>query len=277
MPAALQTANDVSINHLSPPVTIMKSNGFKDFYRQSIFILIIIATMFTIQNNPIFAADNKKLPLFSGGVSRSDAVLIAFPEYEAEDLISLENNDNLVLELWPQRPGHFIAAMLDAESNETMTLTISILKRVGKTVKKIASNEFQLEEFNWSNRIQLDLAPYRIRSDEFAFGVRNSTSYRSDAHSSSWTTLSLFRLADDSLSRILKTSVNESSISSGEENVENFSKATVHIGPLAENGFYSLLVKTIKGERSVESEKIIQQKKTSNTFHWKDTQYIERK
>jgi hypothetical protein len=240
--------------------------------------------------NPALAADDWQNPVFGGGISRITAIGLAFPEFDSADLVSLAGRDNVALAPWPHRPGCFIAAMLDKEDAEAMTLSVAILQRAGKTVQRIAFGEFKLEEFNWANYIYLDLAPYRIRDKEFAFGVRISTSYTSTAHSSTWSTLHLFRLQGDTITHIFDVAVNSDTIEKtyhdseaspdsnsaapAENDVEEFSTATVHIGPVAKNGFNDLIVKTTKGEKSVDSEKILKQEKIVEKFRWNGTKYM---
>lgn len=253
----------------------MKINWNNKSYKQLIFVLIILAASCKMLFNLAFAADNWGALIFPGGISRIDATLIAFPEFNIPDLKSLGNHDKLVLSAWPYRPGHYIAAMLDSENTESMTLTVAILQRVGDTVKQMVINKLKLEELISPNSIQLDLAPYRIRDDEFAFGVRLSTTYYGGA-SSSWTTLHLFRLAENKITKILEIEANNRSNTRG-ENTEIFSKSIVQMSPITENDFYDLIIKTTKGEELTESGKVIQQKKSSKTFYWNGVKYEAKK
>ena len=222
--------------------------------------------------------------------SEDEAVEIAFPEFDVAYLNQLEKDDKLILSPWLHCTGCFVAAVLEEEGSESMILSVAVLQRDRNTVKQLAANEFKLDAINWKNRISLDLAPYRIRDKEFAFGVRISSSYRSDAHTSTWTTLHLFRLSSNKISRIFEQNVNGRSIEGGsiirteersedgseeenEEVIEGLRNSTVHIGSLAPNGFYDLLVKTTKIEKSVKDKKVLQQEKSVEKYRWSGTAY----
>ena len=255
-----------------------------------LFLQIVGVAAFCMQMNLAFAADDRGKPVSDGGASLKEDVEIAFPEFEVANLNKLAEDDKLVLSPWPHCPGCFVAAVLEEEDSESMTLSVAVLQRDRNTVKQLAANEFKLKDFNWKNSIRLDLAPYRIRDKEFAFGVRISTYYRSDAHTSSWTTLHLFRLSGNKIARIVTLDIDGSSIEGGsisrgedgsedgkeggdEEGTEGLHSSTVHIGPLAPNGFYDLIVKTTKGEKSVKSEKVLQQEKSVEKYRWSGTAY----
>ena len=272
----------------------MRRNRSIDIVWQSISTLFICIAIIGIQINYVFAADYKEKPVFEVGTPLKDAVEIAFPEFDVAYLNQLEKDDKLVFSSWPHCPACFVAAVLEEEGSESMILSVAVLQRDRNTVKQLAANEFKLDAFNWKNHIGLDLAPYRIRDKEFAFGVRISTSYRSDAHSSTWTTLHLFRLSGNKITRIFEKNVVGRSIEGGsnsrskerseddgeegkednnKDEVERFHNSTVHIDSLAPNGFYDLIVKTTKGEKSVKSKKVLQQERSIEKYRWSGTAY----
>jgi hypothetical protein len=255
------------------------------------FILQILGVaIFCMQMNFAVATDDWEKPVFDSGVSLKETVEIAFPEFEVDYLKKLAEDDKLILSLWSHCPGCLVAAVLEAEDSNTMTLSVSVLQREGNNVRQLAANEFKLDDFNWNNHIGLDFAPYRIRDKEFAFGVRISSNYRSDAHISSWTTLHLFRLSGNKISRIVKLQDMDGSSIEGpffhgddgsendkegndEDRTERVFGSTVHIGPLAPNGFYDLIVKKTIKERNVRSEQILKQEKSVEKYRWRGTVY----
>ena len=173
------------------------------------------AATFCMQMNFAVAADDWEKPAFDGGVSRKEAAQIAFPEFEIAYLDELAGEDNLALSSWSHCNACFVVAVLENEDLNSMTLSVAVLQRDRNTVKRLAASEFKLEEFNGHNYILFDLAPYRIRDNEFAFGVRITSSYESDAHIDSWSTLHLFRLSGDKIARIVGLGIYGTTIEPG--------------------------------------------------------------
>lgn len=138
-------------------------------------------------------------PLFAQGPTGMAAVSAAVGDGANEFLVNAARNHQLAIAAWPHLPHHYVVALFEpaegtADAHQPVMLTVAVLRIKGPSIKVVAYGEEHFDDGNATSVIALDLAAYRIKKNETAFGVRVTESKLGAAYSEEVTLLHLFRI-----------------------------------------------------------------------------------
>ena len=178
--------------------------------------------------------------------------------------------DNVIVGEWKRRPGQWVALVYQvSDSNDVdkeVKLDLGIVTKRDDHWSVLAHGRDDGGGIGTSS-YAFDFAPFRINETELAFGLRESTSYSSTAHSNEDTQLTLYRRKGNQIVPILKLPVSAWSLDK-EGGDESASRSVVAVSKHKTNGFFDLVVTTSDTTGAAKRKK-----KTVQTYVWSQGAY----